>query len=165
MADTTNLTIAGETFPVTTPYVEGHQINAAEAKALNQTRKEAVANNLRSQINNLKKEDGAVDGEGNLTGEARKRAEDLVARYDAEYQISLANTGGGTRKDPVEKEAYALAKNAIHAKLKEQGKSPKDVDQDALAAKIEEVANLDKTIAVAKKRVKERQGLVEGLDL
>ena len=164
MADRANITIAGTSFTVDQPYDEGHTVNAAEAKALNQTRKEAIANNLRSQITSIKKEDGATDEEGNLTGDALQRAEQIVADYNREYAISLTNTGG-SRKDPVEKEAYALAKNAIHAKIKESGKSPKDVDQEALAAKIEEVATSDKVMAMAKKRVKERQSIAGDLNL
>ena len=163
MAENAKSTIAGQSFSVAQPYEEGHTVNAAEAKALNQTRKEAISNNLRSQITALKKEDGATDGEGNLTDEAAQRAEQIVSQYDSEYAISLTNTGG-SRKDPVEKEAFALAKNAIHAALKQSGKSPKDVDQEALAAKIEEVANSDKVMAMARKRVKERQSIAGDLN-
>lgn len=148
------LKMFGQTFQIGAPYAEGQTINAAEAKTLNQIRKENISNNVRKKL-------GELAGEGKvLLGAAIDQALALVSKADSEYVFTLASVGAGKRiVDPVEKEAMALARAFVSAKLAEKGIKVKDYDKDKLAAKIAEVAATDKVQAIAKKNVAGRKGL------
>lgn len=140
MADKTIL-IDGEQFTITAPYVEGHQINAAEAKSLNQTRAENIGNNFRKQVKEAKEK-----------GESLDAVRTALAEYDASYVFTL---GGVTRVavDPVEREARKIALAAIKNKLAKEGRSIKDVDEAKLEAAVEKVMLQDDVIKLAKQRV------------
>lgn len=145
------ITIAGHQFEIATPYEAGHPLTEGEAKALNQVRSENIRNNMAKVV----KEKGA------------DAAED-VAKYDADYEFTLASVGAGTRgMDPVEREARSIAREAIKAALAKKGEKIKDKDPDAVEAKIAEVAARPDVIKSAKKRVEEKKKAVEvaGVDL
>ena len=146
-----NLTILDLSFDIAAPYAEGHVINAAEAKTLNQTRKENISNALRKQIDALRSEDGSY------TADAQAQAAALVAKYDAEYAFSIS-AGGSTRESlsPVEKEARAIARTKVNEAIQAKGIKIKDYDKTAYEAKVLEVASNPKVIALAEKRVAER---------
>ena len=161
---TKSLTIAGVAFEISTPYAEGHTCTEAEAKALNQTRGENIRNNQAKTVK------AAIEAAGGMNG---KELPDLsgampdltaaVAAYDTDYVFTLASVGGGRKsKDPVEVEANKIARAAIMAHLKAGGRSAKDVDKDALAAQVAEVAASDNVVKAAKKAVAERTKLAEG---
>lgn len=142
--------ILGVEIPLSEPYAEGHQITAAEAKALNQTRRENICNNFRKQMK------AALAGE-----EGAKTPDEVVAEiqaYDGSYEFSLA-AAGGTRSSlsPVEKEARRLGKQWLVAKLKEMGKSLKQYmdehGEDYVKSKVLEVADSEGIQAAAKKNV------------
>lgn len=145
------ISIHDEAFDVTTPYAEGAVLTAADAKVLNQTRAENIANNFRKRIK-----------------DAKDKGEDLspiraeFADYDAKYNFSM---GGGPRApsmDPVEREARAIVKRAIVAQAREKGKSLKDLDAAKVEANIEANWQNDAVIKLARKTVKDRsQKLVE----
>ena len=161
------ITIQGVVFEVTQPYVEGHVVTEAEAKALNQTRSENVRNNMAKAV----KDANTAAGEGNpLSDDVLTSLGQAVAEYDAAYVFTLASVGGGRKsRDPVEVEANKIARAAIMGKLKEMGKKVADVDKDALAAKVAEVAASDGVMKAAKKAVKDREALaasaLDNLDL
>lgn len=160
MADTRTMTIAGINFEVSTPYNEGHTVNAAEAKVLNQTRCENISNAMRAKLKELANEDGTY------SDEAVANAGEMVREYDAGYEFTLASAGGGrTAKDPIQKEAESLAKAAITAALKAQGRKVGDVDKDKLAEKVAEVAENPDILKQAKARVAARNKTVENLDI
>lgn len=144
------MTVAGLTFEISTPYAEGHTVTPAEAKTLNQTRKENISNAVRKQIEALKVEGTFPEG-------AEQKALDLVSTYDAGYTFSLG--GGGSSRvvlDPVEKEALAIAKIKVNEAIAKKGGKVKDYDKDAYAAKVAEVAKMEKVVAEAKRRVASR---------
>jgi hypothetical protein len=152
--------ILGINFEINTPYDEGHTINAAEAKVLNQTRRENISNAVRAKIKELQSEDGSY------TDEAAAKAQELVAEYNANYVFTLASAGGGrTAKDPIQKEAESLARAAITAQLKAAGRKVSDVDKEKLAEKIAQVAEMPEIIKQAKARVAARNKMVEGLEI
>lgn len=151
------MTIAGVLFTVSTPYAEGHVVNAAEAKTLNQTRCENISNAMRKRVDELK--EGDTISEENLV-----KARDLVAEYDAGYVFSLASAGGSSRsKDPLQKECESLARAAITAQLKAAGRKVSDVDKEALANKIAEVAEMPEIVKRAKANLKVRADLATEL--
>mgnify|MGYP005846970055 CR=1 FL=1 len=160
MADKRTMTIAGINFEVSTPYNEGHTVNAAEAKVLNQTRCENISNATRAKIKELASEDGSY------SDEAVREAAQIVSEYDASYEFTLASAGGGrTAKDPIQKEAESLARAAITASLKAQGRKVGDVDKEKLAEKIAEVAENPEILKQAKARVAARNKTVESMDI
>jgi len=149
------ITIQGVEFNVTQPYAEGHVVTEAEAKALNQTRSENVRNNMAKQVKDAKAEHGDVLPEDVLTSLGQ-----AVSEYDKSYVFTLASVGGGRKsRDPIEIEATKIARAAIMGKLKEQGKKVADVDKDALAAKIAEIAEMPAVIKAAKKAVADRNNM------
>ena len=148
---TKTITIYGIDFPVASPYAEGHVVTEAEAKALNQVRAENIGNNMRAKVRAELAEDGSI------SQDALEKLLALFADYDANYVFTLASVGGGRKvTDPVEAEARRMAKAAISAKLKSQGRALKEVDPDALAAAIAKLAEDPKIRKAAEKAVKER---------
>ncbi len=143
------ITIQSESFIISAPYSEGHAISKVEARVLNQTRCENIANSQRKAIKEAK-EDGSFD---------LKVARKSVADYDSNY--SFATGGPAVRRtlDPIQKEARAIARNLIASKLKEQGKKMKDQDKEKLATAVDQWAEHPKVIASATKVVKEREEL------
>lgn len=164
MSQTKTITIQGLEFEVNTPYVAGHVVTEAEAKALNQVRLENIRNNMASAVKEAK-------GEGDsITEDAYGALKTKVAEYDASYVFTLASVGGGKRStDPVEAEAKKLAKAAIAAKLAADGRTLKSVDPDKLAAAIAKLAESADIVKEAKRIVKARtesaQGALAELDL
>lgn len=155
MSQTKAITIQGFEFEILTPYAEGHVVNEAEAKALNQTRLENVRNNAARVVK------AATDDEGNLVDEAAVRAQ--IAEYDANYVFTLASVGGGRKpSDPVEAEALRMARAAITAQLRTAGRKVKDIDKDVLDAAVAKLASQDNLRKAAAKAVKERTALAEG---
>lgn len=153
------LSILGLSFEIAAPYSEGNVINAAEAKTLNQTRKENISNALRKQIDGLKSTSTAEDGTevSAFTDEAKAKAAELVAAYDSTYTFSLGASGTArTPVDPVEKEAFAIARLKVNEAIQKKGGKVKDYDKDAYNAKVAEVAAMEKVVAEAKRRVASR---------
>ncbi len=162
---TKSLTIAGVAFEVSTPYAEGHPCTEAEAKALNQTRGENIRNNQAKAVKAVIEAAGGMNGKDlpEIGTDAMAELTASVAAYDKDYVFTLASVGGGRKsKDPVEVEAGKIARAAIMAHLKASGRGVKDVDKDALAALIAEVAERPDVVKAAKKAVAERTKLAEG---
>ena len=154
------VSIVGVVATIGQPYEEGQTINAAEAKALNQTRAENVSNAMRKKVKELANEDGTFsDG---AAAEARK----MIEEYDANYEFTLASVGGGRRTvDPLEKECIAVARAAISAELKKQGVKIKDVPKEKLDENIERYKDHPEIVKLAKKRLKEREQLAEAVSI
>lgn len=154
-AETKQMTINGITVAVSQPYAEGHTINEAEAKALNQVRAENIGNNRRSELKKL------LEAEDATPESVQAAAQEIVAAYDKEYVFTLASVGGGSaRLDPVTKEARKIARALITDKLSEMGVTQKAYieanGEDSIKNKIAELAENEKIVEAAKAAVKER---------
>lgn len=152
MADKREITIQGETFKVSQPYAEGHQMTEAEARALNQTRAENIRNNIANRVKKAKDENDETT------------MEEVVAfakEYDGKYDFTVASGGSSARAlDPVEREARKIARKAISDNIKAQGKKVKDFDKDQITALVNKHAvENEQIVAEAKKRVKAAAGL------
>lgn len=156
-----NFSILEIDFTASMPYEAGYgPITEAEARVLNQTRKENLSNNFRAQVQAFK--DGA---EGALA-----TVEELQAKFaelDAAYIFTIANTGTASRKlDPVEREARNIARDLLKQalvadglKYKEPPEGTSQEDWEAfIEAKIDEIAAMDEVVKTAKATVKARQG-------
>jgi hypothetical protein len=161
---TKEMTINGVTVEVSQPYEAGHQITEAEAKALNQVRAENIGNNTRKSIKDMLE---AADGDATAI---QADVQDLISKYDAEYEFTLASVGGGStsRLDPLTKECRSIARNFIVGKLKEQGISQKDYleanGENAIKDKVVELADHPKIVEAAKKALAEREAMA-GIEL
>lgn len=156
MADMKTITVQGVSVEVAQPYAEGHTITAAEAKSLNQTRAENIANNQRTAIKKL------LDEKGSTPESVKPAAQALISEYDATYEFTLASVGGGRSKlSPVEKEARKIAKNAILGQLKAKGITQKEFleakGEDAIKNLVVEVSERPEVVAAAEKAVKQAQ--------
>ena len=143
------ITIQSESFTISTPYSEGHVVTVVEARVLNQTWLENIANSQRKAIKEAK-EEGSFD---------LKVARKSVADYAAAYSFATGGPAVKRTLDPIEKEARAIARNLLSTKLREQGKKMKDQDKAKLATAIEAWAELPEVIAAATAVVKEREKL------
>ena len=151
-ATSKDVVIAGVTFTLSTPFVEGHVTTAAEAKTLNQVRCENIRNNQAKAVK------AAADEDGTYSKDALKALAKAVAAYDAEYVFTMAS-GGARVTDPLEKEAISIARSMVTAKLKDSGIAVKDYDKEKLAIVIAKTAEREDVIALAKKRLAERKAL------
>lgn len=163
---TKEITVQGIIVSVATPYAPGHVITEAEAKALNQVRAENIGNNSRKQLQELIEAAGGADA---ITDAVRAAAQAIVTERDANYEFTLASVGAGRAPvDPLDKECLAVAKSWLMGKLKEAGTTLKAYTEkngeEAVKAKLAEVAAHPDVIKLAKKNLKDREGLA-GLDL
>lgn len=160
------ITIQGLNFDVSAPYSEGHSLTEAEARALNQTRAENIRNNMAKTIKEAKEKHGET-----LPAEVAEELRAAVAKYDTEYEFTLNVGGGGARvTDPVEAEAIKIARAAIRAQAKKEGKrilkadATPESDKDVTKARFDElvsaIAQREDVMKLARKRVKEQAGLI-----
>lgn len=157
---TKEIRINGVPVVISQPYAEGQTITAAEARALNQTRAEAIGNNMRKKIKDMLAEDGATVDSVKDTVQAE------VTEYDATYQFTDATVGSSAaRLDPLTKEARAVAKDYLSGELKKQGGTQKAYDEQhgkgAFLAKVIEAADHPQVIELAKKRLAERESMAD----
>jgi hypothetical protein len=135
--------IHGEKFAVSTPYTAGQTIGALEAKVLNQTRAENIANNFRKDVKEALDKNDA---------DALTKVRSEFSDYEGKYEFSM---GGAPRVpvDPVEREALSIARSQITAALKAEGRKVKEVDKDTLNQAIEDYAQDEEVIKLARTRV------------
>lgn len=156
--------IEGLTFEISQPYTAGHVLTEAEAKTLNQTRSENIGNNLRQAIKDAiaKRDSGDATDFDSLS--------QTVADYDRDYTFSMGGGGASTRKlDPIEREARAVAREYIKARLAEKGRKitvapegmTKDEWNEKVEGQIESLITQDAVLKLAKKRVAQKQQSVD----
>lgn len=147
---TRKVTISGHSVEVSAPYAEGHVINAAEARTLNQTRAENIGNNFRKAIKEAE-------------GDEAKLSELLsnLAAYDREYNFA---TGGGSVRamDPLDKEAIRIAKAAIKNTIIEKGHKFKEWiategNQEKYDAAVERTSQQDDVLKLARKALADKE--------
>ena len=160
MADPKTKLIAGQSFTIAQPYDEGHVCSAAEAKALNQVRSENIGNNLRKTIEEMVKE-----------GKSAEEMAAVVAEYDNAYQFNLTTVSGARKLDPIEREARAIAKDAIKEHLAKTGRkltvAPEGETEESwsekVEAQIEALASREDVVKLAKQRVAAKQKVSSSL--
>ncbi len=110
------ITIQDETYQLPVPFIAGHVCTANEAAALNQLLTENTRNNFAARVRQAK----SVEG-GPLPSQA-----DFDA-YVIDYEFGIR---GGNIKDPLEREARAIAKTLLEEKLRKQGKKTSAIDSE-----------------------------------
>lgn len=156
MADPKTISILDVEFTVSMPYNAGHTLTEAEAKVLNQTRRENLGNNFRAEVKKF------VDGaEGALT------QDELVAEFakrDTEYVFTLANAGASRKFTPEEREARTIARQYVRQELDKQGlkigtppEGTSQEDWDAvIESNVDAISQSPEVVAMAKSIVKTR---------
>ena len=125
-----------------------------EAGVLNQTLAENVRNNMSASIKKSVDE-GTFDQAGTQA---------LIDEYIEGYVFGVRRGRGPA--DPVEREALVIAKEEVRRALRRQGYKLGDVDVSSINRLAEEVIEKNPAItSEAERRVKQRQGLVEDIDL
>jgi hypothetical protein len=160
VAEKKTISILDMDFDVSMPYEAGHTLTEAEAKVLNQTRRENLGNNMRAKVK------AHLDGaEGALTAE---QLQELFAKNDAEYVFTMANASAAVKYTPEEKEARKIARDYIRQQLAAQvppvkiGEKPEgfegtDDDWDnAIEAEIDRISQEPQVVKIAKDTVKAR---------
>jgi hypothetical protein len=143
------ISIYENSFSVPQPYKEGHTCSAVEAKVLNQTFAENIANNQRA---NIKK---ALEG-----GEGAPSMDEALSQFNTyamSYEFSEGGVGGGSTLTPVEREARSIARAHINSQLKAQGRKRKEIDEEKFEAEVERIASLEAIVNLAKENVAKKQ--------
>lgn len=152
--------ISGLTFDLTVPYSEGHVVNAAEAKALNQTRLENIGNNVRKKLQEFVDE-----------GKSPADIAAYVSEVDANYVFTLSSGGSRSSLDPYEREAIRIAKELVKAHLAKTGRkltvAPEGVTEDEWESKIQDqidtISTSEQVVKAAKKAVDAKRKQAEAL--
>jgi hypothetical protein len=154
---TKDISIHDQIFSVSAPYAEGMTISAVEAKVLNQTRAENIANNFRKKVKAALEGTPLKEGDEPLTMDTVARE---MAEYDAAYNFSMPSAGREP-VDPVEREAIKIAKQAIRDALSAAGKKVKDIPEDKFDAAVELAAQREDIVKEAQRRVKAQKKSAE----
>jgi len=157
------ITIQGASFTVPDRYTEGHVLTANEASALNQTFHENLRNNFAKQVKDVKGDAEEIDSES---------LADLQAKLDAyaESYVFGVRSASGPRApaDPVGKEAFSIAREAVRAAIRKKGLNPTNFEAKQIAELAQKAleSNLDRFTAMAKQRIAEREAIAsEEFDL
>lgn len=114
MADEPNvskpLNILDIDFEVSQPYSAGHTLTDAEAKALNQVRRENLGNNFRGTVKKAQEEAAAAGKELDVSA-----LQSQFADLDTKYVFTIREVNATAKMDPVEREARNLVKAALRA--------------------------------------------------
>lgn len=160
MAEKKTISILDVDFDVSMPYEAGHQITEAEAKVLNQTRRENLGNNMRAKVK------AYLEGaEGALTLEQLQEA---FAKADSEYVFTLASASAAVKYTPEEREARKIARDYVKQQLAAQdppvkiGEKPADFEgtdedwENAIEAEVDRISQVAEVVKMAKDIVKAR---------
>ena len=145
------ITIQGRQFTIPAPYAQGHQLNEAEAAAVNQLYAENVRNNFAGKIKQAEEKKETVPGQ------------DELDKYCAEYKFG-ARGAAGPKLDPVEAEARRLAGAAITEALKAKGFKLKDVPDEQFDTWVKEAVETQPQFrSTAKTLIDQRAAALEAL--
>ena len=145
------LMIQGHVFTVADRYSDGDEINANEASALNQTRRENLRNNFASKVSEK------LDGRESLTDDELAELQGEFDTYAESYEFGV-HTGGGRASNPVMTEAMSIARGKVLEYLKQKGHKQKDIKAATITEKARElIAKYPQIMELAKKRIAETQ--------
>lgn len=167
-----SIVIQGYDFTIPAPYGEGHALTANEAAALNQLYAENVRNNSASRIKAAKTAAEEAGSEFSLDTSMVGEGDDAVTlrasieEYAANYEFGARRTSTKEPVDPVQREAFRIAKELVSTQLSSKGVKIKDLAEGVYDQHVSTVAAMEKVQKLAAKRVKEREALAgEDIDL
>lgn len=153
-------TINGLSFEVEQPFIEGHVLTEAEARALNQTRSENVGNNVRTKVKEMQD-----------AGKELAEIAAYVTEIDTAYVFTLASVSASRKLDPVEREARNIARELLKAHLATSGRklttAPEGLTAEEWADKVEaetdRIAASESVVKQASKNVNAKKKAAETL--
>lgn len=141
-------------------YAEGHQVTANEANVLNQIRRENVRNNVAGKIKaaaekaNVKPEDLDADSVMIGEGEEAVNLRQYVTDYFLSYEFGIRAVRTSEPVDPIEREAFRIAKETVRLALKQNNIKVKDLEEGQFENMVEQLSEDAEILAEAKRRVK-----------
>lgn len=154
------ITIQGHDFNVPVRYAAGHTLTEGEASALNQTYHENLRNNFAKQVKDAKGEAEV------LTEDQIKELQAKLDTYAGEYQFGVRTARGPSAPaDPVGKEAFAIAKEAIKNAIRAKNLKPSDYSAEQIGdlAKQALEKNRDRFYTLAAQRIAERAAIADDI--
>lgn len=112
------ITVQGLTLQAPAPYTEGHTLIANEAAVLNQTLAENLRNNFASVVAKAVKDAGVKDV-SELPAEKTSALQAEFDKYVETYEFGVHRSGVRV-VDPIEREAIAIAEEAIKTALRQR---------------------------------------------
>ena len=169
---TQTITIQKADWVVPAPFIAGHAINAAEAQTLNQVLGENIRNNVASRIKasmeaaakatpprafSLDTEMVADTREGAAEGSTVTLRQSLQ-HYADTYAFGIRTARKPSEPaDPVEREAFRIARETVNTALAERGQKVKDLPEGKYDEAVALYAKSDKVVKEAKRRVSEKE--------
>ena len=162
MSDSQSVKIQGVEFTASSPYEDGHTLNAAEAAVLNQTRAENLRNNFATQVKAAKETHGET-----LPDNVMADLQAAFTAYDESYEFHGRRVSRAT-VDPVRKEALKIARAVVMEALRSKKYDIKTLPEGKMDELIESVLTKQPQITEeAKRRVEAKKSIatdaLEGL--
>lgn len=140
MSSDISLSIAGQVFHITVPYVAGHQVSRIEAHVLNQAFADNIRNNTKPWVQQAIDE-AKASGAQTLSFAAKLALVERIRQYAKSYCFSFPR-GLRNTVDPVESEAHKLATAALREQLQRSNLSLTAFTEASIEEKIQQM--LDK---------------------
>lgn len=155
------LTIQGIDFTIRAPYAEGHALNANEASTLNQTFAENIRNNAAARIKKAKEaaEKAGTPFDINAAREDGTTLRAEIEAYAEAYEFGSRVARTTEPVDPVEREAFRIAKEVLDGQLRNKGIKKKDLQDGVYDDAVRSLMQKAEITKLATKRVKEREAL------
>jgi hypothetical protein len=158
--DQKRISIGEFTFPVPSPFKEGHVCSAIEAGVLNQTLAQNLRNNFAPTVKKTQDAAKANNHEVDVHDLAEK-----FASY-AEQYVFAERRGGAGPVDPIEREAFVIAKAVIRSAAAQQNVKIPDVEVSEMATKLLASHNGSRYYDEARRRVESKKEIAQAtLDL
>ena len=144
-AERVELTVAGRTVQVASPYSSGHVLSEEEANVLNQTYRENIRNNCAKEVKALKSDE---------------EAQAAVDAYVESYEFGARRGGPTGPRDPVTSAAMDIARNAILRALKKNGVKRSEVSASDITERAKKLVEEDPRIRqLAEEKVAKEKAL------
>lgn len=127
----TIISIFGIPFSINSPYTEGHICSEAEARALHQAFLDRLRNNFSPKVKRAKDEAKAAQQPWPNEDATQALIKDFEA-YLSTYTFG-AKAPPKPPPDPFEQELEKQARLAVRARLKMDGRDPRDLDEETLS--------------------------------
>lgn len=152
---TRSFLIQGQTFAIPAPFVAGHTCSGQEAGVLNQILAENTRNNWAERVKKAN-EEGTFD-QGKMQAD--------IDEYLETYEFGVRRGRGPV--DPVEREAFSMAKEIVRNALRQKGFKLADIDVEQINSLAEQAVEANPDITKEAKRRVEQRGKIaaESIDL
>lgn len=165
MSETQTITIQKIEFTIKAPYAAGpRELSAAEASTLNQVFGENIRNNAAGRIKAAAEKATKEGREFSIDTETiaqedgtTKTLRQVIQEYADSYEFGVRAVRKSEPVDPVEREAFRIAKQTVTEALAQRGQKAKDLPEGKFDEAVAAYAKSDKVVKEAKRRVAEKE--------